>query len=119
MSDTNTPHPANRPNSGRFQPGRSGNPSGRPRRTDADRKIDELARARSEEAFEVAARLMHDGDNDRTRLTAALAVIERAHGKPGERLAEPVTLPEGATLADQGRAVLAAACRGDITPGQA
>jgi hypothetical protein len=97
----------------------SGNPAGRRRRSDADRLIEELARSRSEDAFHVVADLMTGSDNDRTKLAAALALIERAHGKPGERLADPITLAPGATLAEQGAAVMQAACRGDITPGQA
>ncbi|MCK6402028.1 MAG: hypothetical protein L6Q74_09020 [Sphaerotilus natans subsp. sulfidivorans] len=108
-----------RDDAGRFRPGVSGNPSGRRRRSEADRQIDELARSRSEDAFHVVADLMTGSDNDRTKLAAALAILERAHGKPGERLADPINLEPGATLADQGAAVMQAACRGDITPAQA
>jgi hypothetical protein len=120
---TNTPQDddtrANRDDAGRFLPGTSGNPTGRPKKRDADRRIEELARDASESAFHVVQDLMTGSENDKTRLSAALAILERAHGKPGERLTEPVELAPGATLADQGRAVMAAACRGDITPTQA
>lgn len=120
MTDTtNTPTPEGRDHAGRFRPGFSGNPGGARRRSEADRKIEELARAKSADAFDVVADLMTGSDNDRTRLAAALAILERAHGKPGDRLAEPLELPEGASLADQGAAVMQAACRGDITPAQA
>lgn len=124
MSDTNElpddpGTPANRDDSGRFLPGTSGNPTGRPKKRDADRRIEELARDASESAFRVVQDLMTGSENDKTRLSAALAILERAHGKPGERLTEPVELAPDATLADQGRAVMAAACRGDLTPTQA
>lgn len=108
-----------RDDAGRFQPGVSGNPSGRRRRSEADRAIDELARTESEAAFRTVAELVGRADSDRTRLAAALAILERAHGKPGERLPDPIDLPAGATLAEQGQAITAAACRGDITPTQA
>ena len=104
---------------GRFLPGVSGNPGGPRRKSEADRRIEELARNASEDAFHVVQYLMTGSENDKTRLSAALAILERAHGKPGERLTEPVELAPDATLADQGRAVMAAACRGDITPTQA
>lgn len=121
--DTNTPQDdgtrANRDDAGRFLPGTSGNPTGRPRKREADRRIEELARNASEDAFNVVQDLMTGAETERTRLAAALAILERAHGKPGERLTEPVELAPDATLADQGRAVMSAACRGDITPTQA
>lgn len=110
---------ADRDDAGRWRKGVSGNPSGMRRKSDADRQIEELARAESVAAFDVVRDLMTGSDNDRTRLAAALALLERAHGKPGERLTDPIELSPGATLAEQGRAVMTAACRGDITPTQA
>lgn len=110
---------ANRDDTGRFLPGVSGNPTGRPKKRDADRRIEELARNASEDAFNVVQVLMNGAETERTKLAAALAILERAHGRPGERLTEPVELAPDATLADQGRAVMHAACRGDITPTQA
>lgn len=111
--------PAIRDDAGRFRRGNSGNPTGRPKKRDADRRIEELARDASESAFHVVQDLMTSAETERTRLAAALAILERAHGRPGERLTEPVELEPGAALADQGRAVMSAACRGDITPTQA
>lgn len=102
-----------------WPPGTSGNPGGRRRKSAADREIDGLARTESVAAFQVVRSLMCSSENDRTRLAAALALLERAHGKPGERLTDPIELPPGATLAEQGRAVMDAAYRGDITPTQA
>lgn len=122
--DTDTNQPEGKPrdgrdHAGRFLPGFSGNPGGAKRKSDADRRVEELARNASEDAFETVRVLMSAAETERTRLAAALAILERAHGKPGERLTEPVELAPGATLADQGRAVMQAACRGDITPTQA
>lgn len=120
MTDTtNSPTPEGRDHAGRFRPGFSGNPGGARRRSEADRKIEELARAKSADAFDVVADLMTGSDNDRTRLAAALAILERAHGKPGDRLAEPLELPTDAGPAVFARAVLAAAAGGELPPSQA
>lgn len=119
MNQNHDEERGSRDGTGRFHPGVSGNPAGRPKKREADKLIDELARSRSEDAFHVVADLMTGSDNDRTKLAAALAILERAHGKPGDRLADPINLEPGATLADQGAAVMQAACRGDITPAQA
>lgn len=99
--------------------GQSGNPGGRRRKSAADRQIEHLAREASADAFNTVRGLMTSADSDRTRLAAALAIIERAHGKPGELLAEPVESPEAATLAEQAEAVMQAALAGRVTPAQA
>jgi hypothetical protein len=99
--------------------GVSGNPGGRRRKSTADRQIENLAREASADAFNTVRGLMTSADSDRTRLAAALAIIERAHGKPGELLAEPVESPEATTLAEQAQAVMQAALAGRVTPTQA
>ncbi|MEY8690161.1 MAG: hypothetical protein AB9M53_09845 [Leptothrix sp. (in: b-proteobacteria)] len=99
--------------------GTSGNPGGRRRKSDADRRIEHMAREASADAFAVVRELMTTANNDRTRLAAALAVIERAHGKPGELLAEPVESTEAATLAERAEAIAAAAMAGTVSVTQA
>lgn len=124
MTDTTNTKPEGKPrdgrdDAGRFLPGVSGNPGGAKRKSEADRRIEELARNASEDAFHTVHVLMSAAETERTKLAAALAILERAHGKPGERLTEPIELQPTATLAEQGQAVMQAACRGDITPTQA
>lgn len=100
---------------GRFKPGVSGNPGGRPKRTREEVLLAESARASSKEALDVVLDIMNNGSSERVRLTAAIAIIERGCGKPGETVTAPVALVEGANLADQARRVLAAAMEGDLT----
>jgi len=65
-----------------FQKGQSGNPRGRPK---ADIDIRNLAREHTTEAFTVLLEVMRS-DDDRVRMQAALAVIERAWGKAEQRI---------------------------------
>jgi hypothetical protein len=100
---------------GRWKKGESGNPKGRPPGVGA---IAKLRAAIAEHVPEIVAKLVErakEGDSAAARL-----LLERAMPpiKPIEQPA-PVALPDGATLTEQGRAVLSAAGLGDIAPGQA
>ncbi len=83
--------PENRQKTGRkatrtsFQPGKSGNPGGRPKQT-PEEKAEELAleaacRDKTEEALATIVLLMNKADKDSVRLAAAIFVIERGWGK--------------------------------------
>lgn len=83
--------PENRQKTGRkatrtsFQPGKSGNPGGRPKLT-PEEKAEELAlevacREKTEEALATIVSLMNKADKDSVRLAAAQFVIERGRGK--------------------------------------
>lgn len=104
---------------GPWKPGQSGNPRGRPRKTAEARAVDKLARTSSSEALDTVLSIMRSGDGDRVRLAAALAVIERGIGKAGDVVAEPVQVPEGATLADRAQAIADAAMNGVVSVPQA
>jgi hypothetical protein len=111
--------PANRDDAGRFRRGNSGNPKGRARKTAEARAVEALARTSSGEALDVVLSIMRAGEGDRVRLAAALAVIERGIGKAGDVLPEPVTVPEGATLAQRAEAIVGAAMAGAVSVSQA
>ena len=98
-----------------FQPGKSGNPKGRPKSYKGVSKLRDLI---SVKAPELVARLLtaalDEGDTQAARL-----LIERALPalKPIE-LPVSLNLPDDG-LADQGRAVIAALANGQLAPGQA
>ena len=67
-----------------FRPGQSGNPRGRPRRDRnlahaIDRNVTDLARAHAPRAIEALVQALYDR---KQRVAAAIALLERAYGKP-------------------------------------
>jgi hypothetical protein len=70
----------------RFQPGKSGNPGGRPKNL-AD--VQELARCYTKKAIETLAAIMQ---NEKTapaaRVSAASAILDRGYGKPPQAYAD-------------------------------
>jgi hypothetical protein len=65
-----------------FAKGQSGNPGGRPARTQEELDLIQACKAKTPRALEVLDKIMENGEKDRDRLTAALAIIERGYGKP-------------------------------------
>jgi len=63
-----------------FKKGQSGNPGGRRKRTKEDFDLIAAARARAPEALTVITDLMANSSNDRVRLSAAVALLERGFG---------------------------------------
>lgn len=72
------------PTGKRFQPGQSGNPNGRPKRTQAELDLVAACKKKAPAALRVLVTLMEGGENDTIRLKAAIAIIERAYGKPSQ-----------------------------------
>lgn len=65
---------------GRFQPGKSGNPGGRPR---AVHSIQELARKYAPEAIKTLVDIAKKGTPG-ARVSAATALLDRAYGRPAQ-----------------------------------
>jgi len=63
---------------GRFTPGNSGNPGGRPK---DNYRLTELARSHTYEAINTLVELMRHGKDERVRGTAAQALLDRGWGK--------------------------------------
>lgn len=79
-----------------FQPGQSGNPGGRKPKTDEERTLEAMCRDRTQDALAVLLDIMENGEQERNRITAAMAVIERGHGKA----VQPTTIgnPDGSKM---------------------
>lgn len=72
----------NRPTSGRFKKGQSGNPGGRPK---LEGEIRDLAQKHGPAALNRLVELM-SSVNERVAVIAAQAVLDRAYGKPAQAL---------------------------------
>ena len=58
------------------------NPGGRPKKTLQELDLIAACKDKTPEALYVIADIMSNGEKEQTRLAAALAIIERAYGKP-------------------------------------
>lgn len=63
-----------------FQPGQSGNPSGRPKESP---ELKAAARQWTEQAIQVLADALSD-EKTQNRIMAANALLDRGYGKPGQ-----------------------------------
>ncbi len=64
-----------------FKPGLSGNPSGRPKKTEQEFALERACEARSPEALTTILDIMRKSQSDKVRLSAAAFIIERRYGK--------------------------------------
>lgn len=82
----NTPKTGKRPApKTAFVKGQSGNPGGRPKKTPEQFELEAACKAKTPDALAVIESIMLNGENERNRLAAAQAIIERAYGRPVER----------------------------------
>jgi hypothetical protein len=64
-----------------FEPGQSGNPSGRAKRTQEELDLIDACKEKTPAALAVIEQIMMSGENERNRLAAAQYIIDRAYGK--------------------------------------
>jgi hypothetical protein len=92
-----------RPKGRPFEPGRSGNPSGRPRVIEELRK---LARAHAPEAIKELARLALKAKSETARVAAIRELLDRGYGKPTQFLPEDTEIVPTDMTAEELRADL-------------
>ncbi len=68
-----------------FKPGQSGNPGGRPKKTEEQIQLESACRAKTKDALDTILVLMRSADKDSVKLSAAQFVIERGWGKAVQR----------------------------------
>lgn len=106
-----SPQQATRDARGRFQRGASGNPAGRP--AGASCRAIVMARSWAEETgLPLLMAAAEAGDMDAARILVQVGLPRQ---KPVS-LPEELPLPAGGKLTEQGRTVLEAAARGEISP---
>ncbi|WP_082725138.1 DUF5681 domain-containing protein [Burkholderia sp. NRF60-BP8] len=69
-----------------FKKGVSGNPGGRPKRTAEELDLIAACKDRTPAALAVIESIMMEGENERNRLAAAQAIIDRGYGKAPEKV---------------------------------
>lgn len=92
----NRPKTDRKPPKTAFKQGVSGNPGGRPKRTQQEIDLIAACKDKTEDALAVLTSIMQNGENERNRMAAALAIIERGHGKA----VQPTTIgnPDGSAI---------------------
>lgn len=102
---------AGRDSMGRFRRGASGNPAGRPE--GAANRLLRLARHGALEVWPSIMQAARDGDPEARKMVLAFGMPK---AKPVAEAEALPFLPAGEKLTEQGRAVLEAAARGEISP---
>jgi hypothetical protein len=94
---------------GRFSKGQSGNPGGRPK---TPPEIKAMFEAKGPEAFDLLSR--HLGHEDpRISQAAALAILDRAYGKPVQQIEQSTTVKKASELTNDELAAIAAGSGAD------
>jgi hypothetical protein len=92
-------HDVPRCSDGRWAPGSSPNPSGRPR---VVKDIRDLARQHSQAAIKTLVDIAENGKQEAARVSAASALLDRGYGRPTQPLAGDEDMgPIGVSITDR------------------
>lgn len=100
----------------KFQPGQTGNPKGRPKAYRSCQKLRDLIGAHADS---LVKKLLMAAVNDGDVQAAALLIARAIPPLKAVELPTPINIPPDGSLADQGRAVMAALARGKLPASQA
>jgi hypothetical protein len=89
---------------GKFQKGLSGNPGGRPK---TPPEVKAMFEAKGPEAFELLSKHL-DHKDPRIAQAAAIAILDRAYGKPLQQIEQNTTLKKASELTNDELAAIAA-----------
>lgn len=82
------------------------NPGGRPKKTAQELDLIAACKDKTPQALDVIMDIMVNGEKEQTRLTAAMAVIERGYGKPTQPQELAVSDALAAILSGLGRSAM-------------
>lgn len=88
--------PKRPPTAGSFGKGNKANPSGRPKKTEEERTLEEMCRAKTPEALATILTIMAGGENERNRLASAQYIIDRGWGRAAQAM--EITGKDGGAL---------------------
>lgn len=94
-----------------FQPGRTGNPGGRPKLPEDVKHVRELARQYTEDAISALVGVIKKSSSDAARVSAANVLLDRGWGKPEQPLTGMDGGPIEIATKDQRQAAVDAALR--------
>ena len=81
---TDKPKPKRKAPKSAFKPGKSGNPGGRKPKTEEERTLEQMCKEKTPEALLTILSIMAQSEQDRSKLAAAVYVIDRGWGKAKE-----------------------------------
>jgi hypothetical protein len=67
-----------------FNKGKSGNPGGRPKKTQEDYNLEQAARQKG--VLETLVTIMEQGEIERNRMSTAQYILERGYGNPAQTI---------------------------------
>lgn len=69
-----------------FTKGKSGNPGGRAKKTEAEQTLEQMCKEKTPEALATILEIMSEGESHKVKLSAAQYVIDRGWGRAAQSL---------------------------------